>query len=83
MGVLEQFQDWLLNYLPYWAAYLIPVVIAFAILSTFVILVVMTLIYIERRGIGRFQIRQGPNRAGPQGILQPVADAIKILLKSD
>jgi len=83
VGVLEQFQDWLLNYLPYWAAYLIPVVIAFAILSTFVILVVMTLIYIERRGIARFQIRQGPNRAGPQGILQPVADAIKILLKED
>ena len=83
MGVLEQFQDWLLNYMPYWAAYLIPIVIAFAILSTFVILVVMTFIYIERRGSARFQIRQGPNRAGPQGILQPVADAIKVLLKED
>jgi NADH:ubiquinone oxidoreductase subunit H/NADPH-dependent glutamate synthase beta subunit-like oxidoreductase len=83
VGVLEQFQDWLLNYLPEWAAYLIPVVIAFAILSTFILLVVMSFIYIERRTIGRFQVRQGPNRAGPQGILQPVADAIKILLKED
>jgi NADH:ubiquinone oxidoreductase subunit H/NADPH-dependent glutamate synthase beta subunit-like oxidoreductase len=83
VGVLEQFQDWLLNYLPDWAAYLIPVVIAFAILSTFILLVVMSFIYIERRLIGRFQIRQGPNRAGPQGILQPIADAIKILLKED
>ncbi|GAF91162.1 unnamed protein product, partial [marine sediment metagenome] len=35
------------------------------------------------RLIGRFQIRQGPNRAGPQGVLQPVADAVKILLKED
>ena len=83
MGVLEQFQDWLLNYLPDWAAYLIPVVIAFAILSTFILMVVMAFIYIERRGIGRFQVRQGPNRAGPQGVLQPIADAIKILLKED
>ena len=83
MGVLEQFQDWLLGYIPGWAAYLIPVVIAFAILSTFILIVVMAFIYIERRGIGRFQVRQGPNRAGPQGILQPVADAIKILLKED
>jgi len=83
VGVLEQFQDWLLNYLPDWAAYLIPVVIAFTILSTFILVVVMAFIYIERRGVGRFQVRQGPNRAGPQGVLQPVADAIKILLKED
>ena len=83
MGVLEQFQNWLLNYLPDWLAYLIPVLIAFTILSTCILLVVMSFIYIERRLIGRFQIRQGPNRAGPQGVLQPVADAVKILLKED
>ena len=83
MGVLEQFQDWLLGSIPGWAAYLIPVLVAFAILSTFILIVVMAFIYIERRGVGRFQVRQGPNRAGPQGILQPVADAIKILLKED
>ncbi|MCK4722803.1 MAG: NADH-quinone oxidoreductase subunit H, partial [Dehalococcoidia bacterium] len=45
--------------------------------------VVMYFIYIERRGLGRFQIRQGPNRAGPQGLIQPIADAVKILLKED
>jgi len=43
----------------------------------------MTFIYIERRVVGRFQIRIGPNRAGPFGMLQPVADAIKILIKED
>jgi NADH-quinone oxidoreductase subunit H len=81
--VLHQFQDWLMKYLPEWAAYLIPALIAFGILSTFILIVVMAFIYIERRGSGRFQIRQGPNRCGPQGILQPVADAVKVLLKED
>ncbi|MBI2829996.1 MAG: NADH-quinone oxidoreductase subunit NuoH, partial [Chloroflexi bacterium] len=43
----------------------------------------MAFIYFERRGIARFQARLGPNRAGPFGLLQPVADAIKVLLKED
>jgi NADH-quinone oxidoreductase subunit H len=37
--------------------------------------------WIERKLISRFQIRYGPNRAGPYGLLQPVADALKILGK--
>jgi len=81
--VLEQFESWLANYIPSWLAYLIPIFVAFAILSTFILLIVMAFIYFERRGIGRFQIRPGPNRAGPFGILQPVADTIKILTKED
>ena len=54
-----------------------------AILFVFVILGVMAFIYIERRILGRFQIRIGPNRTGPFGIIQPVADTIKILIKED
>jgi len=42
---------------------------------------VMANIYIERRGMGRMQARVGPNRTGPFGILQPVADAVKVLTK--
>lgn len=38
---------------------------------------------LERRTIARFQIRIGPNRAGPQGLLQPVADGIKLLFKEE
>jgi NADH-quinone oxidoreductase subunit H len=53
------------------------------ILFVFVILGVMAFIYIERRVLGRFQIRIGPNRTGPFGIIQPVADTIKILIKED
>jgi len=53
------------------------------IILAFFLAMVMGFIYIERRGVGRFQVRLGPNRAGPQGILQPVADTIKLLVKED
>lgn len=53
------------------------------IILVFVLGMVMAFIYLERRGVGRLQIRLGPNRVGPFGILQPVADAIKVLIKED
>jgi NADH-quinone oxidoreductase subunit H len=37
----------------------------------------------ERRALARIQVRIGPNRAGPQGLLQPVADAIKLIFKEE
>ncbi len=40
-------------------------------------------IWIERRFAARLQQRRGPNRVGPQGILQPIADAIKLVFKED
>ncbi len=53
------------------------------IIIAFVLTLVMGYIWIERRGMGRMQARLGPNRTGPFGLLQPVADAIKVLLKED
>ncbi|MFC1861905.1 NADH-quinone oxidoreductase subunit NuoH [Chloroflexota bacterium] len=53
------------------------------IIIAFVLTLVMGYIWIERRGMARMQARLGPNRAGPFGLLQPVADAIKVLLKED
>jgi len=53
------------------------------IIIVFVLALVMGYIWIERRGMGRIQARLGPNRTGPFGLLQPVADAIKVLLKED
>lgn len=63
----------------YWAHFGVFTVIVLG----FVISGVMAFIYIERRGFGLFQMRLGPNRAGPFGLLQPIADAIKVLLKED
>ena len=41
------------------------------------------MVLIERKLLARLQIRYGPNRVGPYGLLQPLADAIKMLLKED
>ncbi len=37
--------------------------------------------WVMRRGLARFQVRYGPNRVGPFGLLQPLADAIKMMFK--
>lgn len=84
MTLLDQFQlmlkglDW-----PDWAVYLTPAIVGILIIIVFVLTVVIVFIWWERRLISRFQIRLGPNRCGPEGILQPIATAIKILLKED
>ena len=41
------------------------------------------LVWIERKFLARLQIRYGPNRAGKFGLLQPIADAVKMLFKED
>ncbi|MFN8509675.1 MAG: NADH-quinone oxidoreductase subunit NuoH [Deinococcaceae bacterium] len=52
--------------------------VALGLLTTFAY---MTLV--ERRLLARMQIRLGPNRVGPMGLLQPLADAIKSIFKED
>jgi NADH-quinone oxidoreductase subunit H len=62
-----------------WWMVLLKVVIVFA----FLLLTTIFMIWFERRVIGRMQNRPGPNRAGPFGLLQPIADALKLPLKED
>ncbi len=45
------------------------------------LLCVAYLTYAERKVIGYMQVRIGPNRVGPLGLLQPIADALKLLMK--
>ncbi|MDI6871207.1 MAG: NADH-quinone oxidoreductase subunit NuoH [Bacillota bacterium] len=65
-----------------------PRVILYASLASLVVLglvsgIVLFLVYLERRVLGRLQARIGPNRVGPWGLLQTTADALKLLTKED
>ena len=63
--------------------YLIWPVIKFAIAFLIVQVIVAAMNWVERRLLGLFQARLGPNRVGPAGLLQIIADPIKFLLKED
>jgi len=83
MTLLEQFQLWLGSIWPGWAAYIVPAIVGIVVVLGFILTMVIVFIWYERRLLGRFQIRLGPNRLGPEGIFQPIATAVKILLKED
>jgi len=62
----------------------LAVMLVFAVVALTVALVIAgVLTWVERRVAGRIQSRIGPNRVGPQGVLQWLADGIKLLLKED
>jgi NADH-quinone oxidoreductase subunit H len=66
-----------------WAAGLIVLVVKLLVVLVVLLTFAAYLIYVERRLLGFLQLRLGPNRAGPLGLLQPIADAIKLLTKED
>ncbi|HEB02720.1 MAG TPA: NADH-quinone oxidoreductase subunit NuoH [Nitrospirae bacterium] len=57
--------------------------IKIALLLGAVMTVVALAPYFERKVIGHMQVRMGPMRVGPHGILQPIADALKLFFKED
>ncbi|HUA93180.1 MAG TPA: NADH-quinone oxidoreductase subunit NuoH [Terracidiphilus sp.] len=77
------FRDWLDHFLPVavrpFAAVVLGVI---AIACVFPGLFALTTVF-ERKGLGRMQNRLGPNRVGPFGFFQPIADGIKALTKED
>jgi len=61
--------------------YVLWSLIASVAILTWLVVSVIAFIWIERRVVALMQNRKGPNRVGPAGLLQPIADAIKLLLK--
>jgi len=66
---------------PDWLIYVVSALLGAGGIVAFIGGVAIINIWVERRVVGRMQSRLGPNRAGPFGLLQPVADAIKLMQK--
>jgi NADH-quinone oxidoreductase subunit H len=59
------------------------VVVKAVLIFAFCVVVTLLMIWAERRVVGRMQSRPGPNRTGPFGLLQSLADGVKLALKED
>src|SRR3984957_21085725 len=84
---LDQFfvllRDWLVGFFPLAIRPAAGVVLGvIAIVCVFPGLFALTTVF-ERKGLGRIQNRLGPNRVGPFGFFQPIADGIKSLTKEN
>ena len=81
-SVVTHWIDTLLRqWLPEWGALLIEFVLVGVVLLLHYAVIALVLIYAERKVCAFFQCRLGPNRVGPYGIFQSVADMLKILIK--
>ena len=75
--------NFLYTLLPQAWAHLIMTLLGVVVVASFGLIIVIFLIWVERKIAARFQDRVGPNRAGPYGLLQTFADMVKLVTKED
>ena len=75
--------SFLARFLPFWAVELAMMLLTIFILVGFALFTIVLINWVERKVVGRIQDRYGPNRVGPLGVLQAIADMIKMLTKED
>jgi NADH-quinone oxidoreductase subunit H len=78
---VRELYDWLQDIAGAEVVYAVSAIIGATGILTFVGLGALANVWLERKIIGHIQLRRGPNRVGPYGLLQPVADAIKLIQK--
>ena len=66
-----------------WITGFIILIVKLGVVLLVLLLLAAYLVWLERKFLARLQIRYGPNRAGKFGLLQPIADTIKMLTKED
>ena len=66
-----------------WIAGFILLIVKLVFVLGFMLFLAAYLVWVERKFLARLQIRYGPNRAGKFGLLQPIADSIKMITKED
>ena len=82
-GISREITEWVDSWGPEWLASAVSGTIGALAILAVVGPTLLILIWTERKVIARIQVRYGPNRVGPRGLLQPVADAIKLILKEE
>ena len=82
-GLYRLIYDGVGTLLPCWLAYAVAGLVIIFMLVNAALLGAAAVTWTERRLLGRFQNRVGPNRWGPFGLLQPIADLLKLLTKED
>lgn len=85
---INSIAQWLAGVLAGWGlssgmVNLILTLIGVVVIATAVLVTDIFLVWVERKVVARFQDRLGPNRLGPFGLIQPLADIIKLLIKED